>query len=69
MFFEQFFFQALLKVKRIFDQAGHQIRIAGGAPRDILVGKLPNDLGVCVKTAGSEKNKMTVSPPIHSPRT
>ena len=34
----------LKEIRRLFDKLGHEVRIAGGAPRDILCDKMPHDL-------------------------
>jgi len=43
---------------RMFEQAGHQLRIAGGAPRDILSGKLPADLDFATDATPDEMMKL-----------
>lgn len=42
--FKSIFTDELLKLSTIFDKYGYEIRIAGGAVRDLLSGKTPKDL-------------------------
>ncbi|XP_013184983.2 CCA tRNA nucleotidyltransferase 1, mitochondrial isoform X2 [Amyelois transitella] len=42
--FRSIFTPEVLKLKQLFDQYQHEIRIAGGAVRDLLMGQQPTDL-------------------------
>ncbi|KAG8231146.1 hypothetical protein J437_LFUL011215 [Ladona fulva] len=42
--FKSIFTPELIKLSEVFQQYGYEIRVAGGAVRDLLSGKIPNDL-------------------------
>ena len=48
----------IFELRKLFDHAGHKIRIAGGAPRDILNGKLPHDLDFATDATPDEMLKI-----------
>ncbi|XP_046402301.1 CCA tRNA nucleotidyltransferase 1, mitochondrial [Ischnura elegans] len=56
--FKAIFTPELEDLAKIFDKYGYEIRIAGGAVRDLLSGKVPNDLDFATTATPEEMKEM-----------
>jgi len=55
---EKFQTPAVMKLKQIMEDAGHEIRIVGGAVRDLVLGKEPKDIDMATDATPDEMIKI-----------
>ncbi|KAK7103102.1 hypothetical protein V1264_018065 [Littorina saxatilis] len=56
--FHQLFTPELTQLKSLFDKHGFELRIAGGAVRDLLMSKLPHDIDFATTATPAQMKKM-----------
>lgn len=56
--FHQLFTPELQQLKSLFDKYNHELRIAGGPVRDLLVGKVPHDIDFATTATPTQMKEM-----------